>query len=92
MPKSKTRKTAPRPVQRPVGKPSLETATLAMVQASFEVVREAELHITAAARAGDEEALNEAFAVHHELRSGALGFLVAYSRMAGLPDPRESRD
>jgi hypothetical protein len=67
---------------------ALEVASLALVQASFEVVREAELHITAAARAGDAAAVEEALAVHHELRSGALGFLVAYSRMAGLPDPR----
>src|ERR1043166_5460157 len=95
MPKSKTRKPS-RPVQdkpvRPVtGVQALETAALALVQASLEVVREAELHITAAARAGDEEGVQKALSVHHSLRSGRLGLLIAYSELAGLPDPRESR-
>lgn len=91
MPKSKTRRrpaalrTAPYGPQPP---PTLTTATLALVQASLEIVREAELHVTAAARAG--EGVEEALAVHHHLRSGALGLLVAYSQLAGLPDPRLS--
>lgn len=96
MPKSKTRKTAPRQQDRPStpvsGKKALEVAALALTQAALQLVQESELHIRQAARDGDKEGLDEAFAVHHELRSGTLGFLVAYSRMAGLPDPREGRD
>jgi len=96
MPTSKTRKkTAPRdrPSAPPAtGKKALEVAALALTQAALQLVQESELHIRQAARDGDEFALSEAFAVHHELRSGTLGFLVAYSRMAGLPDPREGRD
>lgn len=95
MPKSKTRR--PARTDRPSSPPpsperALEVATLALVQASMEIVREAELHITKAARAGDQEGLDKALSVHHELRSGSLGLLVAYSQLAGLPDPRESRD
>jgi len=94
MPKSKTRKRPAvrqdRPAPPPTGKKALEIASLALVQASFEVVREAELHITKAARDGDQEAVDQALQVHHELRTGALGLLVAYSALAGLPDPRLS--
>jgi hypothetical protein len=94
MPKSKTRKPARRPDSQPIPRVTpanaLEIATLSLVQASFEIVREAELHITAAARAG--EGVEEALAIHHELRSGSLGLLVAYSKMAGLPDPRDGRE
>jgi hypothetical protein len=71
----------------PTGEKALEVATLALTQASFEVVREAELRITLAARAG--EGVEEALALHLELRSAALGLLVAYSQLAGLPDPRQ---
>jgi hypothetical protein len=91
MPKSKTRvrpaavRKAPPGPQHP---PTLTTATLALTQAALEVVREAELHITAAARAGD--GVDQALDVHHHLRTGALGLLVAYSKLAGLPDPRDS--
>lgn len=93
MPTSKTRKkpaSAPRRSDSPRPPATLETATLAMVQASFEVVREAEVAIQAAARHGDREEVDKALEVHHHLRSGALGLLVAYSQLAGLPDPRES--
>lgn len=92
MPVSKQRKRAVRSVERsahpprPEGPANLETATLALTQAALEVVREAELHITAAARAGEDP--TQALQVHHHLRSGALGLLVAYSQLAGLPDPR----
>lgn len=95
MPKSKTRKkpVQDKPVHRPVtGVMALETAALSLVQASLEVVREAELHITKSARAGDAEGLQKALSVHHSLRTGALGLLVAYSELAGLPSPLESRD
>lgn len=94
MPQSKTRKPTrrtDRPVRPPVtAENALEVATLALVQASFEIVREAEMHIAAAARSGDPEKVDAALSVHHELRSGSLGLLIAYSQLAGLPDPRES--
>lgn len=93
MPTSKTRKKSPRP--RPAGprppvtaENAMEVATLALVQASFEIVREAELRITVAARSG--EGVEEALRDHHNLRTASLGLLVAYSEMAGLPDPREN--
>ena len=93
MPKSKTR-TRPAAVRKaPPGAhhpATLTTATLALTQAALEVVREAELHITAAARAGDGDGVDQALEVHHHLRTGALGLLVAYSKLAGLPDPRDS--
>jgi hypothetical protein len=90
MPKSKTRRPAQR-VDRPAPRPpaTLETATLALTQASMEIVREAELHITAAARSGEQDKVDEALRVHHMLRSASLGFLRAYSMLSGLPDPVE---
>lgn len=93
MPTSKPRKprhiASPRPKVAAPSSPekALEVATLALTQASLEIVREAELHITAAARKG--EGVEEALEVHHNLRSAALGLLIAYSQLAGLPDPRE---
>lgn len=94
MPKSKTRRpratAAPRPARGhpPVtAQNALEVATLALLQASLEIVREAELRVTAAARQG--EGVQEALDLHHHLRSASLGLLVAYSQLAGLPDPRE---
>lgn len=94
MPKSKTRKprTAPdRPARPPVtAENALEVATLALYQASCELVREAEVRITAAARAGDDT--GPAIEVHHHLRTAALGILVSYSQMTGLPDPRSALD
>lgn len=91
MPKSKTRV---RSVQRPAAPPrhhqpaTLSTATLALTQAALEVVREAELAITHEARQGGDT--DAALEVHHYLRSGALGLLIAYSKLAGLPDPRDA--
>ena len=94
MPKSKTRKPVrtvpPRAVPRvTTPESSLEVATLALTQAALEIVRESEVHIREAVRNG--EGVDEALEVHHALRSGTLGFLVAYSQLAGLPDPREGR-
>lgn len=94
MPTSKTRKKTVRP-DRPARPPitaenAMEVATLALVQASFEIVREAEVRITAAARTGDKEKVDEALEEHLYLRASSLGLLVAYSQMAGLPDPREN--
>lgn len=92
MPTSKTRKPTRRPDSRPIprvtAENALEVATLSLLQASLEIVREAELHITKAVRAGSgvEKALEQ----HHDLRTASLGLLVAYSKMAGLPDPRDS--
>jgi hypothetical protein len=92
MPKSKTRNTRRRLPDRPAApfapEKVLETATLALTQASLEIVREAEAHITLAARTG--EGVEEALEIHHLLRTGSLALLTAYSRLAGLPDPRES--
>lgn len=92
MPKSKTRRPARRPDSQPIPRVTpanaLEIATLSLVQASQEIVREAELHITAAARAG--EGVDGALEIHHWLRTSSLGLLIAYSQMAGLPDPRDS--
>lgn len=59
---------------------TLQTATLALTEASLEIVREAELHI----QKGED--LVE---VHHYLRTAALGLMIAYSQLAGLPDPRD---
>lgn len=91
MPKSKTRKNQrvhPRPtIPEPV---SLESATLKLTKASMELVREAEVAIKRAARTGDLDRLNEAITIHHYLRTGALGLLVAYSQLADLPDPRNA--
>lgn len=91
MPTSKTR-TPRRPVPprpaRPVSpEKALETATLALTQASLEIVREAENRIALAARRGDRATVDEALAVHDLLRASSLGLLTAYSRLAGLPDP-----
>lgn len=91
MPKSKTRKTAPAaPAKaRQQGRPhDLPSATSALLLASLEIVREAELHITAAARAGDAEGLAKATEVHHYLRTSALGIMVAHATLNNLPDPR----
>lgn len=92
MPTSKTRKPTRRPDSQPLprvtAENALEVATLSLVQASMELVREAELHITRAVRAG--EGVEKALEQHHNLRTASLGMLVAYSGMAGLPDPRDS--
>lgn len=91
MPKSKKRPragTAPRPARGPAFAPTLTTTTLALLEASLAVVQESELHITAAARAGRDP--TPELAVHHHLRTAALGLMVAYSQLAGLPDPRDN--
>lgn len=75
-----------RPVP-PTPEKALSVATLALTQAALEVVREAELHITAAARAGQDPV--PALEVHQYLRTAALGMLIAYSKLEGLPDPRD---
>lgn len=92
MPKSKTRTTR-RPADRPSAPPvspekALERATLALTQASLETVREAEEGILSAIRAGEDAGMAQE--VHHLLRTASLALLIAYSRLAGLPDPRES--
>lgn len=94
MPKSKTRKPS-RPVQdkpAPLQSPEkmLEMATLALTEASLNVVREAEIQVTLALRAGDQERLDEAVELHLLLRSASLGMLSAYSKLSGLPDPMEN--
>lgn len=76
MPVSKKRKKP----SSPPPPATLQTATLALTQASLEIVREAELHM----RKGED--LTE---VHHYLRTAALGLMIAYSQLAGLPDPRD---
>lgn len=89
MPTSKTRKKTDRPARPPVtAENAMQVATLSLVQASLEIVREAELRVTFAVRAG--EGVEEALRHHHNLRTASLGLLVAYSEMAGLPDPREN--
>lgn len=94
MPKSKTRtRPAGRPVSaRPAPTPekALEVATLALTEASFQLVREAEVRITLAARTGDQAAVDSALEEHLYLRTASLGLLVTYSKLAGLPDPRLS--
>lgn len=91
MPKSKTRPSRRHLPDRPAApfapEKVLETATLALTQASLEIVKEAEAHITLAVRNGS--GVEEAIENHHNLRVASLGLLVAYSRIAGLPDPRE---
>lgn len=91
MPKSKTRKKPPAaaPSKQPGRPHDITSATSALLLASLEIVREAELHITAAARAGDAEGLAKATEVHHYLRTAALGIMVAHSTLHNLPDPRD---
>lgn len=59
---------------------------LALVKGSMEAVRVAERQIQQTIRAGGDPTHD--IEVHHYLRVGALGVLVAYSQMTGLPDPR----
>ena len=87
MPKSKTRKSTARPPAPPRQPATLATALLALNQAALELVREAELHITRDVRAGVDPA--KSLEVHHYLRTGALGLLIAYSELMDLPDPRQ---
>ncbi len=94
MPKSKTRNVRrpvsdkPAPLQSP--EKALEMATLAITEASLNLVREAEIRITLAVREGDPAKVDEALALHLLLRTASLGFLSAYSRLSGLPDPMKS--
>lgn len=92
MPKSKTRPRAPRQQARPTPTPtpeaSLRVATLALTEASLQIVREAELRIQLKVRAGEDPAA--AIELHHYLRTASLGLLIAYSRLEGLPDPRQT--
>lgn len=93
MPTSKKRRPAAAPLraQRTAApatpEQALTQATLALLQASLQLVQEAELHITRAARAGEDTA--PALDVHHHLRTAALGLLVTYHKLTGLPDPRD---
>ena len=64
----------------------MSAALLALNQAALELVREAELHIQRDARAGEDPA--KSLEVHHYLRTGTLGLLLAYSTLENLPDPR----
>lgn len=91
MPKSKTRKRPTAPPRPPSTQPvSLESAALALTRASMELVKEAEEEMILAGRAGDLDRLNQILSVHHYLRTGSLGLLVAYSQLADLPDPRNA--
>ena len=87
MPTSKKRKTTPRAPQpvRPAGPATLTTATLAVTEAALQLVKESEAHIVLAAREGGDT--EKALAVHHSLRSGTLGFLEAWCRLTGQPNP-----
>jgi hypothetical protein len=90
VPKSKVRKVS-RPTTAPARpvtpEEALPKALFALYMASTDLVREAELRITHEVRAGQDPA--QAIEVHHLIRTGALGFLTAYSELTGLPDPRE---
>lgn len=88
-PVSKTRKKpkVPRAERSPA---NLTQATRALAEASVMLLQEAELVIRQAARDGDQEALDHAVEVHHYLRTGTLGIMIADSKLTGLPDPRES--
>lgn len=93
MPTSKKRK-PPRPVSdkpAPLHSPekALELATLALTEASLNIVREAEIQVTLAVRGRDQDRLDDALETHLLLRSASLGLLTAYRRLAGLPDPRD---
>ena len=98
MPTSKKRASAPRRAANrpprtsapPSPEQALSVATLALYQASLQIVREAEVRIMQAARAG-EDAAHE-LDVHHYLRTAALGMLVAYSKLEGLPEPRLAQE
>lgn len=84
MPTSKVRKK--RVHHSHTGEP-FQAATLAISEAALQLVKEAELRITKAAREGDRAALDAALAVHLDLRTGALGLITAWSRLTGNPDP-----
>lgn len=92
MPVSKTRKKSPPKRERSDTLPpaNLTQATRAVAEAAVMLLQEAELVIRQAARDGDQEALDAAVEVHHYLRTGTLGIMIADSRLTGLPDPRES--
>lgn len=91
MPKSKTRARtalgAATVRARPTPPPSLAAALHVLYEASTELVREAELHIQRDVRAGEDP--SKSIEVHHYLRTGSLGLLVALSKATGMPDPRE---
>lgn len=78
-----------RAVAVPPGK-ELSMATLGLYDAAAIVVQKAERAILDAARDGDRDAAAQAIDVHHYIRTAALGLLVAYSQLEGLPDPREA--
>lgn len=97
MPKSKTRRPAKPKTTRQqaplLPEEELERKTLALVEASLELVRDAERAIALAAWRSDAHTspeLTAALDIHHHIRTGSLALLVAYSKLAGLPDPRES--
>lgn len=94
MPTSKKRKPTRTAVQdrpRPPVKPedALQVATLALTEAGLQLVQESEVRIRREVRMGGN--VEEALQVHHFLRSGVLGLLTAYSKLAGMPDPREGK-
>lgn len=89
-PVSKKRKTAAPPKQERTAPANLGAALLAVYEASTHLVREAEVELRNAARAGDEDAVNKALEVHHYIRTGALGLLTGYSVLADMPDPRDA--
>lgn len=67
---------------------NLERSTLKAVRSGVELVRRAEEELSKTAHGVEyQERLTEA---HLELRAGVLGLMVAYARLAGLPDPREN--
>lgn len=90
MPVSKTRKKPKSPQPERTAPANLGAALFAVYEATTHLVREAELELRNAARAGDEDAVNKALEVHHYIRTGALGLLTGYSVLTDMPDPRES--
>ena len=67
---------------------NLERSTLKVLRSGLELVRRAEEELGKSAHGVEyRERLSEA---NLELRAGVLGLMVAYARLAGLPDPREN--
>lgn len=79
--------TKPKRAGHPAGE-GLERSTLRAVRGGLELVRRAEAELSNPVHGVEmQERLKE---THLHLRAGVLGLMVAYSQLAGLPDPRET--
>lgn len=70
----------------------LTSTSLAFVRTGLDAVRQAEAQLTRLLRDGQggTDEFDKAVEVHLHLRAAALGALVAYSQLTGMPDPRDA--